>query len=276
MPFRIIVRMTVTALVLQGLSLSLHAQAGQNSSAPSTDSLFRLDKPLKLLDKTNPKPFFQRKLVRASAVPVLLIGLGITTIKGNGMYSSYEAKEEIEEHLGGWHTRADDLLQFAPYVGLATASMFSFQMRDDRLNTLLLIAKSEAIMMASVHMTKRLTNVDRPNGQAYAFPSGHTAQAFLAASIVHTEMRYKSPWYGVGAYTMATSVGVLRMINNKHWEADVLAGAGFGIFSAHLAYLTHSHRWGRKPTLVGLNVTPAYFSGGTPGLTLSWHPVDAR
>ncbi|MCB2410709.1 phosphatase PAP2 family protein [Hymenobacter lucidus] len=192
------------------------------------------------------------------------------------MYSSFEAREEIEEHLGGWRTQADNFLQFAPYAGLAILSTFNIQLHDDRVNTLLLIAKSEAIMLASVHITKRLTNIDRPNGQAYAFPSGHTAQAFLAASIVHTELRDKSPWYGIGAYTVATSVGVLRMINNKHWEADVLAGAGIGIFSAHLTYLTHSYRWGRKPLLVGLNVAPAYFGGGTPGLTLSWRPVADR
>ena len=50
----------------------------------------------------------------------------------------------------------------------------------------------------------------------------------------------------------------------------MFAGAGFGILSAHLAYLSHRNRWGRKPKLVGLNAAPAYFAGGTPGLTLSW------
>ena len=62
------------------------------------------------------------------------------------------------------------------------------------------------------------------------------------------------------------------MLNNRHWESDVFAGAGFGILSAHLAYLSHRNRWGRQPHLVGLNVAPAYFAGGTPGLTLNWHP----
>ncbi|WP_375418101.1 hypothetical protein [uncultured Hymenobacter sp.] len=52
----------------------------------------------------------------------------------------------------------------------------------------------------------------------------------------------------------------------------MFAGAGFGILSAHRAYLSHRNRWGRPPRLVGLNVAPAYFGGSTPGLTLSWRP----
>lgn len=66
------------------------------------------------------------------------------------------------------------------------------------------------------------------------------------ASIVHTELCDESPWYGTGASTIATGVGALRMINEKHWTSDVFAGTGFGIMSAHPAYLTHRNRRGRK------------------------------
>ena len=34
---------------------------------------------------------------------------------------------------------------------------------------------------------------------------------------------------------MATTVGVLRMYNNRHWLNDVMAGAGIGVLSAHVA-----------------------------------------
>jgi membrane-associated phospholipid phosphatase len=61
------------------------------------------------------------------------------------------------------------------------------------------------------------------------------------------------------------------MINDKHWEADVVAGAGFGILSAHLAYLTHRYRWGHRPegTAATFRVAPLYYAGAT-GLTLNW------
>jgi membrane-associated phospholipid phosphatase len=126
----------------------------------------------------------------------------------------------------------------------------------------------------SVFGLKSISGVTRPDGSDnQSFPSGHTAQAFLAASIVHAEFRDKSQWYGVGAYGIATSVAALRMLNNKHWQSDVVAGAGFGILSAHLAYLSHRNRWGRKPRLAeGMSFSPMY-SQGAAGLTFSWRPV---
>ncbi|MBD2767732.1 phosphatase PAP2 family protein [Hymenobacter sp. BT664] len=128
-------------------------------------------------------------------------------------------------------------------------------------------------MLASTFAVKYLSREERPDGSDnLSFPSGHTAQAFLAASIVHTEFRDKSQWYGIGAYTLATSVAALRMINTKHWQSDVVAGAGFGILSAHLAYLSHRNRWGRKSIGRDVGMAPAYFGNGATGLTLSWHP----
>jgi membrane-associated phospholipid phosphatase len=94
----------------------------------------------------------------------------------------------------------------------------------------------------------------------------------LAASIVHTEFRDKSPWYGIGAYTIAASVAALRMINNKHWQSDVFAGAGFGILSAHLAYLSHRNRWGRKAIGRDVGFVPTWSPAGGTGVLLSWRP----
>lgn len=48
------------------------------------------------------------------------------------------------------------------------------------------------------------------------------------------EYGHKSPWVGIGAYSVAT--GLMRMANNKHWLSDVLAGAGIGILSTELGY----------------------------------------
>ena len=50
------------------------------------------------------------------------------------------------------------------------------------------------------------------------------------------EYRHVSIWYGVGGYLVAGTVGYLRVYNNAHWLHDVIAGAGFGIASAELAY----------------------------------------
>lgn len=236
---------------------------------PVADTLRKYENP-NLSTPIAKKPWYRGKLVKATVVPALLIGYGISTINDHGLYSSYDAKRDVQKAFPAFHTRVDDFLIFAPYVELGVVALTGVESRDDRLNTLLIIGKAEAIMLASVYALKYTTNIERPNGKSYAFPSGHTAQAFLAASIVHTEFRDKSQWYGIGAYTIATGVGALRMLNNKHWQSDVFAGAGIGILSAHLAYLSHRNRWGRKPILVGVQAAPAYLGGGTTGFTLTW------
>ena len=95
-----------------------------------------------------------------------------------------------------------------------------------------------AILMGSVVNTlKRTTNVERPDGSnRHSFPSGHTATAFMTATMFNKEYGHKSPWIGVGAYGMATATGLMRMANNKHWLSDVLTGAGIGILSTEIGY----------------------------------------
>ncbi|MBX9851341.1 MAG: phosphatase PAP2 family protein [Cytophagaceae bacterium] len=202
--------------------------------------------------------WYKTKVFKASIAPAILIGYGISTIKDNGFYSSYHAKHDIQKTFG-FRTKIDNYLIFAPYAELIALNLLKIKCRNDFINTGLLILKSELIMVAMVFPIKKLTAIQRPDSSDYlSFPSGHAAQAFVAASIIHKEFRYKSQWYGIGAYAIATSVGLFRMINNKHWESDVFAGAGVGILSAHIAYLTHKNRWGRK---CNATLIPIYRSG---------------
>ena len=222
------------------------------------------------------KDFFHSKGFRASIVPAVLIGYGISTIHGNGFYSSYDAKRDIRSNFGSYRNHIDDFLQWAPYLEIPAVLLAGVESRSDRLNLALVVVKSEVIMLSTVYVIKTLTHIQRPDSSDnLSFPSGHTAQAFLAASIVHAEFRDKSQWYGVGAYALASSVAAFRMINNKHWESDVVAGAGVGILSAHLAYLTHRNRWGRKANGRGIGdigAVPTWSPAGGMGLSLTWQP----
>lgn len=211
-------------------------------------------------------PFFKSKVFKATIVPAVLIGYGISTMKDHGIYSSYDAQRDLRRNFPNFQTNVDDYLIYAPFVELALAYSLQFESNHDYLNTGLLILKAEAINAVVVFGLKSITKQRRPNDEnAYSFPSGHTAHAFLAASIIHSELRHRSQWFGISAYTIATSVGALRMLNNKHWQSDVFAGAGIGILSSHLAYLSHRNRWGRKPTIV---FAPTYLYG-VPGINLS-------
>ncbi|WP_181304483.1 phosphatase PAP2 family protein [Rufibacter sp. XAAS-G3-1] len=219
-------------------------------------------------------PFFKSKAFRATIIPSILIAYGLTTIKDNGLYSSYDAQRDIRKHFPNFNTKVDDVLLVMPYVELAAANLFNVKSNNDFLNTSILILKAEAIFAITVFGIKQVSNLERPNGEnRESMPSGHTAQAFLAASILNSELKHKSPWYGIGAYTIATSVGAFRMLNNKHWQSDVFVGAGIGMLSSHLAYLSHRNRWGRKPSIV--NLSPAYIYGA-PGFALTMNLDDYR
>jgi len=269
------------ASLLAGAVRPAQAQVLPPAPVPTDTTLHKYQTPA----GAPPRPWYQSKVFKAAIVPAVLIGYGISVVDDHGFYSSYDARRDIRRNFPNFNNHLDDYMQWAPYLELGAVLAFGVESRNDRVNMALVLAKSEAIMLGSVYLVKTLTKHERPDGSDYrSFPSGHTAQAFLAASIVHTELREKSQWYGIGAYTIATTVGAFRMLNNKHWEADVFAGAGFGILSAHAAYLTHRHRWGRRPADrqgVGLGqpvvpprglwqTTPTLLPGGTPGIMLTW------
>jgi len=90
-------------------------------------------------------------------------------------------------------------------------------------------------------------------------PSGHTAQAFVSATILDIEYREISPWISVGGYAVATTTAIYQMANNKHWISDVLIGAGKGIFSTKAVYFTHRYRWGKNSNMV---ILPAIYKNG--------------
>ena len=66
---------------------------------------------------------------------------------------------------------------------------------------------SAALMAGFVKSLKYTTREIRPdNTSNNSFPSGHTATAFMCATILHKEYGMKSPWYSIGAvsYTHLT------------------------------------------------------------------------
>ena len=75
--------------------------------------------------------------------------------------------------------------------------------------------------------------------QDYSFPSGHTSNAFLGAHMAYKEFKDSSPILAYSGYAIAAFVAGSRLYNNRHWVADVVAGAGFGILSVELSYLIY-------------------------------------
>jgi len=175
---------------------------------------------------------------------VILGGIGLN---GNGRESfKNEIVEERNEHFGGFRTKVDNYLQYAPIAFAYGLDAFGMEPKTDLANRTAILIKGELMMTGVVNVLKGSTHQLRPDGSAYnSFPSGHTAQAFAAATFLSEEYGYRYKWVPYAAYGVASSVGALRMANNRHYISDVLAGAGLGILSMKVAYWTHRYKWGR-------------------------------
>ena len=117
-----------------------------------------------------------------------------------------------------------------------------------------------------VNNLKNWTKTELPNGSMRSFPSGHTAFSFSMAHFMHKEYGENSVWYSVGAYSCATTVGLMRVAKNAHWLSDVLAGAGIGILSTEFVYLTHLYKWD-KHHLKNFDIFP-FQTGKQKGISM--------
>ena len=177
--------------------------------------------------------FYRNKYVQMTyaGVPLLVTGLL------SQQYVADRFRDLRYAYTPDFHCAADDYLQFAPGVAAVVMKACGVQSRSSWGRMMTSDAFSVAIMAAVVNGLKYSVGTLRPDGSTHnSFPSGHTATAFTAAHILHKEYGELSPWISVGGYTVATFVGVSRILNNRHWISDVLAGAGIGILSTELGY----------------------------------------
>lgn len=140
-------------------------------------------------------------------------------------------------YMKEFHHTYDNYSQYLPLavmLGMKTAGVKS---RNSWSRMLASDAFSAAIMAGAVESIKRTAKVERPDGtDNRSFPSGHTATAFMTATMLTKEYGHLSPWIGIGAYSVAAGTGVMRVANNKHWVSDVLTGAGIGIIATEIGY----------------------------------------
>ncbi|MDL2222879.1 phosphatase PAP2 family protein [Bacteroidales bacterium OttesenSCG-928-M11] len=131
---------------------------------------------------------------------------------------------------------------FDDFMGAAIGpSVFLFDLVGEEkhhpVDQVFLLGGSYVLSLGPALLLKYCFPASRPQGDGkYSFPSGHTTAAFAGAQVIYKEFKDSNSWIAYSGYIMATAVGAARMINNKHWLCDVLAGAGLGILGAELAY----------------------------------------
>jgi hypothetical protein len=209
---------------------------------------------------------------RAVIAPVIFTAAGLST-SADDNDDNYEVQAERNKYIPNFRHNADDYLQHSPIIIVYGLNWLGVKGKNDFANRTAILIKSEVMVGILTFSLKRITAVPRPDTkEPTSFPSGHTAQAFAAATFMAKEYGHKNIWYSIGAYTVATGVGAMRVMNNRHWVSDVLVGAGVGILSTDLAYLTHQYRWGKKNKGGQTTVMPSY--DGQTGMVNIIHRIN--
>ena len=171
-------------------------------------------------------------------IPLFIAGI-IAKSEKESFRQDYTNKKSANRLIKyNFHSEIDNYTQFVPMFLSTGLNLAGVEGRSNFGRYLASGALSYAIMAAIVNPIKYSAKEMRPDGSTRnSWPSGHTATAFVSATILHKEYGLtRSPWYSIFGYGVATATGVMRVLNNRHWVSDVLSGAGIGIFSTEVAY----------------------------------------
>jgi len=196
------------------------------------------DKYQMMLSNPTEKPNF-KFLDDITAMGPVLFAAGIIA-KGEkaAFRQNYDDSHTNTRLVTHFKSEVDNYTQFAPPALALGLKVAGVEGRSDWFRFAASSAMSYALMATFVNGIKYTAKEMRPDGStANSWPSGHTATAFVGATILHKEYGLtRSPWYSVAGYGVATATGVMRVLNNRHWVSNVLSGAGIGILSGELAY----------------------------------------
>lgn len=172
------------------------------------------------------------RLYQMTYIGVPLISAGLIVQSEDRHFRSLR-----NDYLPKFKHSYDNYTQYVPAAVMLSMKAAGVKGRSSWGRMLVSDAFSAAIMASVVNTLKYTSNVMRPDGSNHhSFPSGHTATAFMSATMLTKEYGQISPWIGIGAYATASATGLMRMANNKHWLSDVLTGAGIGVLSTELGY----------------------------------------
>ena len=184
--------------------------------------------------RTNPgtKPYKFMEDMTFAGVPLFIAGIIAKSEKN--------AFKQQQKHslVTKFKTGIDDYTQFFGPAAVVGLKLGGYEGRSDWPRLLASAGMGYGIMALLVNTIKHTAKEMRPDGStANSWPSGHTATAFVGATLLHKEYGLtRSPWWSVAGYSVATATGVMRVLNNRHWISDVLSGAGIGMLSGELGY----------------------------------------
>ncbi|MBP3353518.1 MAG: phosphatase PAP2 family protein [Bacteroidales bacterium] len=187
---------------------------------------------LKLYEQTKFDKLTSSKLFEIAGIGVPITIAGIIVKQEDNRFSNYNKVLE-RSHFCSF----DDYTQYVPLVAKYLMKVSGVKGRSSWGRMITSDILSVALMTGSVELLKHTMDMPRPDGEDnHSFPSGHTAVAFMGATLLNKEYGHISPWIPIASYTVASATAIGRQLNSAHWLSDIVTGAGIGILSAELGY----------------------------------------
>jgi len=142
-------------------------------------------------------------------------------------------------------------------VGRSTNSPRAEHLGMDEIEAALLTSGIVFGIKQSVRRPRPLDPEGQPQS-GFAFPSGHAAVTFAAATVLQQHLGYRA---GVPTYLVATYVAMSRLHDNKHWASDVAFGSAIGVAVGRTVTWHGRHFYG----------SPFFVPGGA-GILVSLNP----
>lgn len=190
-------------------------------------------------------------LNKKNLIPLLLAGGA--SIAMHNSHADKNLMENFENHQGidGFPSETFNIIGSPGFHFAATGLWYALSVENqDHLNT-----ERAWTMMTALAITglttvglKVIRDNDTPNGDRYAWPSGHTSSSFAAASVLD---EFYGPKVGIPAYILASLVGYRMADEGDHWASDVVFGATLGWVVGHSVAQKH-----KKLEIAGFQVLP--------------------
>jgi membrane-associated phospholipid phosphatase len=142
-------------------------------------------------------------------------------------------------------------------VGKARSSRRGQHLGMDLIEATLLADGMTQITKVAVRRERPIRD-DGTRASGFAFPSGHAAGTFAAATVLQQHLGWK---WAVPTYTIASYVAMSRLVDDRHWASDVTAGAALGIIVGR-SVTWHGRNFYASPMLlpkgygIAVNVKP--------------------
>lgn len=145
--------------------------------------------------------------------------------------------ENVQKNHPDFHTNAADYIMWTPSASVYVLDALKIK-SEHNFRQHLLIEGGSILITGGLGLGMRIIskNIKVYNDGDTKFPSGHTANAFRGAEILHQELKRNHPVISYSGYVAAAAVGLLRIYGKEHYLTEVIAGAGLGILSTKLTY----------------------------------------